>query len=143
MVGVYTIINDISNRRFKPNPNRKLRERDSFFDWLHGKWHDSFCPCGPCVTASDSIVDPQQLKMKLTLNGEIKQDASTGQMIFPVAAIIEFIASFVTLKPGDILSTGTPEGVGNATGTYLRAGDRLVAAIERIGDLHSPVIAES
>ncbi len=141
-VAGYTIVNDISNRRFKPNPNRKPREKDNFFDWLHGKWHDSFCPCGPCVTSSETITDPQQLKMKLTLNGEVKQDATTAQMIFPVAAVIEFIASFVTLEPGDIISTGTPDGVGNAKGTFLKAGDRLVAAIERIGELVSPVTAE-
>lgn len=141
-VAGYTVINDISNRRFKPNPQRKPRERDGFFDWLHGKWHDSFCPCGPCVTSSESITDPQQLPMKLTLNGEIKQNASTEQMIFPVAAVIEFISSFVTLEPGDIISTGTPDGVGNTKGIFLKPGDRLVAAIERIGELASPVAAE-
>jgi len=141
-VAGYTIVNDISNRRFKPNPDRKPRDRDNFFDWLHGKWHDSFCPCGPCITSADKITDPQQLKMKLTVNGEVKQDATTNQMIFPVAAVIEFIASFVTLEPGDIISTGTPEGVGHAKGTYLKAGDKLLGSIEQIGELASPVIAE-
>jgi 2-keto-4-pentenoate hydratase/2-oxohepta-3-ene-1,7-dioic acid hydratase in catechol pathway len=141
-VAGYTVLNDISNRRFKPNPNRKQRERDSFFDWLHGKWHDSFCPCGPCVASTETISDPQQLKMKLTLNGETKQDATTAQMIFPVAAVIEFLSSFVTLEPGDILSTGTPDGVGNSKGTFLKPGDRLVGAIDQIGELITPVSAE-
>jgi 2-keto-4-pentenoate hydratase/2-oxohepta-3-ene-1,7-dioic acid hydratase in catechol pathway len=141
-VAGYTVLNDISNRRFKPNPNRKQRERDNFFDWLHGKWHDSFCPCGPCIASSETITDPQQLRLKLTLNGEVKQDATTAQMIFPVAAVIEFIASFVTLEPGDIISTGTPEGVGHAKGTFLKAGDTLVGAIERIGELTTPVADE-
>jgi 2-keto-4-pentenoate hydratase/2-oxohepta-3-ene-1,7-dioic acid hydratase in catechol pathway len=142
-VAGYTIVNDISNRKFKPNPQRKQRDRDSFFDWLHGKWHDSFCPCGPCITSAETITDPQQLSLKLSVNGEVKQDATTGQMIFPVAAVIEFIASFVTLEPGDIISTGTPEGVGHAKGTYLKAGDRLVASIQGIGELVNPVVAEA
>jgi 2,4-diketo-3-deoxy-L-fuconate hydrolase len=141
-VAGYTVVNDISNRRFKPNANRKQREKDNFFDWLHGKWHDSFCPCGPCVTSAEAITDPQTLKMKLTVNGQMKQNATTGQMIFPVAAVIEFISSFVTLEPGDIISTGTPEGVGNATGTFLKPGDKVVAGIERIGELISPIGAE-
>ncbi|MBI3864680.1 MAG: fumarylacetoacetate hydrolase family protein, partial [Planctomycetia bacterium] len=63
-VAGYTVINDISNRKFKPNPRRKERAKDSFFDWLHGKWHDSFCPCGPCVTSADAIPDPQALAMQ-------------------------------------------------------------------------------
>jgi len=141
-VAGYTVINDISDRKFRPNPGRKKRDRDSFFDWLHGKWHDSFCPCGPCVLAADALPDPQQLEMKLWLNGELRQNASTSQQIFPVAAVIEFIASFVTLEPGDIISTGTPAGVGNTTGTYVKPGDVLTAAIPAIGTLVSPVVAE-
>jgi 2-keto-4-pentenoate hydratase/2-oxohepta-3-ene-1,7-dioic acid hydratase in catechol pathway len=141
-VAGYTIVNDISNRRFKPNPHRKQRDRDGFFDWLHGKWHDSFCPCGPCVVTPDVIPDPQGLAMKLKVNGELKQDASTAQMIFPVAAVIEFIASFVTLEPGDIISTGTPHGVGSAKGTFLKPGDRIEATIDQIGQLDTLVVAE-
>ncbi|HVU88000.1 MAG TPA: fumarylacetoacetate hydrolase family protein [Pirellulales bacterium] len=141
-VAGYTVINDISNRKFRPNPGRKKREKDVFFDWLHGKWHDSFCPCGPCITSADAVSDPQSLAMKLKLNEEIRQNASTGLMVFPVAAVIEFIASFVTLEPGDIISTGTPSGVGNATGTYVKPGDTLSASIERIGTLVSPIVSE-
>jgi 2,4-diketo-3-deoxy-L-fuconate hydrolase len=138
-VAGYTVINDISDRKFRPNPNRKLREKDQFFDWLHGKWHDSFCACGPCVTSTDSIPDPQSLSMQLCVNGEVHQDATTAQQIFPVAAVIEFISSFVTLEPGDIISTGTPAGVGNTTGTYLKGGDQIEASIGSIGTLKSPV----
>ncbi|MBX7074344.1 MAG: fumarylacetoacetate hydrolase family protein [Pirellulales bacterium] len=142
-VAGYTVVNDISDRHFKPNPGRKPRKNDDFFDWLHGKWADSFCPCGPCVTSADAIPDPQKLHLKLTLNGETRQDASSAQQIFPVAAVIEFISSFVTLEPGDIISTGTPAGVGKATGTFLKPGDRVVASISSIGELVSPIAAEA
>lgn len=141
-VAGYTIINDISDRRFRPNPNRKQRPRDAFFDWLHGKWHDSFCPCGPCVACPESVTDPQQLQLELRINGDLRQNASTAQQIFPVAAVISFISSIVTLEPGDIISTGTPQGVGDATGIYLRPGDLLTASISSIGTLTSPVVAE-
>ncbi len=141
-VAGYTVFNDISNRKFRPNPQRKKREKDQFFDWLHGKWHDTFCPCGPCITSADTIADPQKLPMKLRLNGQVKQDSSTGKMIFPVAALIEFISGICTLEPGDMISTGTPSGVGHATGTYLKPGDTLEASIEGIGALVSPVTAE-
>lgn len=142
VVAGYAVINDISDRKFRPNPDRKPRDRDKFFDWLHGKWHDSFCPMGPCIASADTIRDPQVLPMNLKLNGEIRQNANTGLMIFPVAALIEFISSFVTLEPGDIISTGTPSGVGSTTGTFVKPGDVLTATIEQIGTLVSPVGAE-
>jgi 2-keto-4-pentenoate hydratase/2-oxohepta-3-ene-1,7-dioic acid hydratase in catechol pathway len=141
-VAGYTIINDISQRKFRPNPNRKKREKDAFFDWLHGKWFDSFCPCGPCITSADAIPDPQSLRLTLTLNGETKQDASTAQQIFSVADVIAFISDMVTLEPGDLISTGTPAGVGNTTGTYLKPGDIMHGTIDRIGTLTTPVAGE-
>ena len=142
-VAGYTVINDISNRQFRPNPGRKERSRDRFFDWLHGKWFDSFCPCGPCITTADAIPDPQTLSMRLTLNDTLRQDANTARQVFPVAAVIEFISNICTLEPGDVISTGTPAGVGNTTGTFLHAGDELRATIEQIGTLASPVVNES
>jgi 2-keto-4-pentenoate hydratase/2-oxohepta-3-ene-1,7-dioic acid hydratase in catechol pathway len=139
-VAGYTIVNDISHRRFKPNPNRKPRDRDEFFDWMHGKWMDSFCPCGPCIATPDLVGEPQSLRLTLKLNGEVRQDGSTSQQIFRVAEVIAFISSFVTLEPGDIISTGTPAGVGNPTGQFLKAGDLLEGRIERIGALVTPVV---
>lgn len=139
-VAGYTVVNDISDREFKPNPEREERKNDGFFDWLHGKWHDGFCPVGPCVTSADTIPDPQKLQLTLKVNGELKQDSSTALQIFPVAAVIEFISSYVTLEPGDVISTGTPAGVGNAKGTYLKAGDKLEAAIEGIGVLKNTMV---
>ncbi len=138
-VAGYSIINDISNRKFKPNLGRNERGKDIFFDWLHGKWHDTFCPMGPCVLAANKNVDPQSFKLTLSVNGHVEQDSSTAEMIFPVAAIIEFISSFTTLTPGDIISTGTPSGVGLAKGKYLKPGDLIDAEIAEIGVLHNPV----
>jgi 2-keto-4-pentenoate hydratase/2-oxohepta-3-ene-1,7-dioic acid hydratase in catechol pathway len=142
-VAGYTVVNDISDRKFRPNPGREKREKDTFFDWQHGKWHDTFCPVGPCVTSSHTLPDPQKLGLTLKVNGKTHQNASTAQMIFPVAAIIEFVSAIVTLEPGDIISTGTPSGVGNTTGTYLKHGDQMEAAIEGIGVLPNHMVAES
>ena len=140
-VAGYTVCNDISDRKFQINPGRKRREKDGFFDWLHGKWHDTFLPCGPCVVSAASVVDPQQLKMRLRVNGATMQDADTGQMVFPVAALISILSTLTTLEPGDIISTGTPAGVGNARKPpiYLKAGDVVEAEIDGIGLLRNPV----
>tara|TARA_B100001123_G_scaffold381037_1_gene451188 strand:- start:428 stop:1357 length:930 start_codon:yes stop_codon:yes gene_type:complete len=140
-VAGYTVVNDISDRGFRPNPNRKERERDKFFDWQHGKWHDGSCPVGPCIATPATIPDPQNLPIKLTVNGEVHQDANTFLQIFPVAAVIEFISSFVTLEPGDIISTGTAAGVGHAKGVHLKAGDQVEASIGGIGILKNTVIS--
>lgn len=138
-VAGYTVINDISDRKFRPNADRTQRDKDGFFDWLHGKWHDTFCPMGPCVLPADECPDPQTLHLTLKVNGDVEQDGSTAEMVFPVAAIVAFVSSFVTLEPGDIISTGTTSGVGNAKGKYLKAGDVVEAQIENIGVLKNPV----
>jgi 2-keto-4-pentenoate hydratase/2-oxohepta-3-ene-1,7-dioic acid hydratase in catechol pathway len=135
----YTVVNDISDRAFKPNPRRKPRDRDKFFDWMHGKWHDTFCPMGPCVLSAHVVADPQALPITLSVNGRIMQNASTAEMIFPVPAIVSFLSEFVTLQRGDVIATGTPAGVGSASGTFLRAGDFVRAAIGPIGTLENPV----
>jgi len=139
-VAGYTVVNDISDRGFRPNPERKERSRDKFFDWQHGKWHDGSCPVGPCIATPTTISDPQNLPLKLTVNGEVHQDANTAMQIFPVAAVIEFISSFVTLEPGDIISTGTAAGVGHAKGVHLKAGDQVEASIEGIGALKNTMV---
>jgi len=141
-VAGYTVLNDISDRQFRPNPGRKQRGNDKWFDWEHGKWHDTFAPCGPCIATADAIPDPQKLKMKLSVNGKVRQDATTKQQIFPVAAVVAFISDITTLEPGDLIATGTPGGVGNTTGTYLQRGDKIEAWIEGIGSLNSPVVDE-
>ncbi len=140
-VAGYTIINDLSDRNFHPNPTRHPRPRDPFFDWLHGKWHNGFCPCGPCMITTDELPDPQALTLELSVDGELRQSGTTADMIFSVAEIIEFVSSWVTLEPGDIISTGTPAGVGKASGKFLRAGQKVVATIPGIGSLNTHMVA--
>jgi 2,4-diketo-3-deoxy-L-fuconate hydrolase len=141
-VAGYTVCNDISDRKFQINPGRQPRDRDRFFDWLHGKWHDTFLPMGPCVLSAAAVADPQTFPLKLRLNGQVMQDATTGQMVFPVAALVAILSSFVTLEPGDVISTGTPSGVGFARKppVFLKAGDVLEAEIGGIGVLRNPVV---
>jgi 2-keto-4-pentenoate hydratase/2-oxohepta-3-ene-1,7-dioic acid hydratase in catechol pathway len=143
-VAGYTACNDVSDRRFRINPQRKPRDKDSYFDWLHGKWHDTFLPMGPCVVSSATVPDPQKLRLQLRVNGKTMQDANTGQMIFSVAALISILSQFTTLEPGDILVTGTPSGVGHARKPpiYLRPKDIVEAEIDSIGVLRNPVVAE-
>ena len=141
-VAGYTVVNDISDRGFRPNPNREPRERDPFFDWQHGKWHDGSCPVGPCIACPESIPDPQALPLKLSVNGTVHQDANTAMQIFPVAAVIEFVSAFVTLEPGDIISTGTAAGVGHAKGVHLQPGDVVEASIDGIGVLKNKMVSE-
>jgi 2-keto-4-pentenoate hydratase/2-oxohepta-3-ene-1,7-dioic acid hydratase in catechol pathway len=136
----YSIINDISDRGFHPNENRIDRPRDKFFDWLHGKWHNDSCPCGPCLVTADEILDPQSLAMTLTIDAEPRQSGSTADQVFSVAETIAFISKWVRLEPGDILSTGTPKGVGNASGRFLEPNQQVICSIEQIGSLQTTII---
>jgi 2-keto-4-pentenoate hydratase/2-oxohepta-3-ene-1,7-dioic acid hydratase in catechol pathway len=138
-VAGYCIANDISARSVTFKADRAERPWDEFFDWLNGKWSDGFLPLGPYLTTPDEIEDPDNLDMKLTVNGQIRQDANTSQMIFPVAEIISFISHLMTLEPGDVIATGTPHGVGMATGQFLKPGDVIEGKIEKLGTLVNTV----
>lgn len=139
-VAGYTVINDVSARTSEWGlEGRNPGEWDLFFDWLNGKWPDGFAPMGPWVVTADEIPDPQALRMTLAVNGKEWQNASTGDMIFTVAELIAFSSRFMTLEPGDTYATGTPSGVGDTTGTYLKDGDVMEAWVEGIGTLVTPV----
>jgi 2-keto-4-pentenoate hydratase/2-oxohepta-3-ene-1,7-dioic acid hydratase in catechol pathway len=131
----YTIANDVSARSVTFAKNRQKRPWDEFYDWLNGKWADGFCPLGPYLVTRDEIANVQNLKMVLKVNGEVRQNANTSQMIYPVADIVSFISHITTLEPGDVICTGTPAGVGVATGNFLKAGDRIECSIEGLGTL--------
>jgi len=131
----YTIANDVSARSVTFTKNRTERPWDEFYDWLNGKWADGFLPMGPYLLTADEVPDVQNLDMTLTVNGQVRQKANTSQMIYPVADIVSFLSHIMTLEPGDVIATGTPSGVGLATGDYLQPGDRIECTIENLGTL--------
>ena len=131
----YTIANDVSARSVTFKEGRAERPWDEFYDWLNGKWADGFLPMGPCLVTRDEIADAQNLDMTLKINGQTRQSANTAQMIYPIADIVSFCSHLMTLEPGDIISTGTPSGVGLATGNFLKAGDTIECTIEGLGTL--------
>jgi 2-keto-4-pentenoate hydratase/2-oxohepta-3-ene-1,7-dioic acid hydratase in catechol pathway len=142
VVAGYMVANDISARVVDWGVERgEVTPRMAFFDWLNGKWPDGFAPMGPYLVTADDVPDPQALAMRLSVNGTVRQEASTGDMIFTVAETIAFCARFMTLEPGDVILTGTPSGVGATTQTYLQPGDRMEAWIEGLGTLVTPVVA--
>jgi 2-keto-4-pentenoate hydratase/2-oxohepta-3-ene-1,7-dioic acid hydratase in catechol pathway len=136
----YTILNDLSERKFNANiPGREKREFDVFFDWLMGKWFDGSAPLGPEVVTADEVSDPHRLGIRLYLNGEQMQNSNTEHMIFKIPETIAAISSVMTLEPSDVIAMGTPEGVGLARGRALKAGDHLRAEIEGLGELDTYV----
>jgi 2-keto-4-pentenoate hydratase/2-oxohepta-3-ene-1,7-dioic acid hydratase in catechol pathway len=126
----YTIVNDVTAR--------DLQKRHQ--QWFKGKSLDTFCPMGPALVTADELPDPQGLAISLRVNGQLRQSSHTSKMIFPVAQCIEVLSQSMTLLPGDVIATGTPEGVGAATGNFLKAGDRIEAEVEHIGVLPSKVV---
>ena len=142
-VAGYTVLLDISERKLLIDDGRQPRDGDRWFDWLNGKWFDTFAPCGPCLVTKDDIPDPQVLPISLSVNGEIRQSGNTGQMIFSVAELVAWASTLMTLEPGDIIATGTLSGVGAATGQFLKSGDRVEGEIEGIGSIVCPVTAQA
>jgi len=138
-VGGYTIANDVSARSVTFKAGRAARPWDEFFDWLNGKWADGFLPLGPCLVTPDEAGGPQNLSMELRVNSETRQWANCSQMIFSVAEIVSFLSHLMTLEPGDIIATGTPEGVGMASGRYLGPGDRIECTIDNLGTLSNTI----
>ena len=141
-VAGYTVINDISSRSLTIGAHRDPRPMDDFFDWLNGKWQDTFGPMGPTILTADATPDPDNLWLKLWVNGELRQNSTTANMIFNTREIVAFCSRLMTLEAGDVIATGTPEGVGATTGTYLKAGDVMRGEIEGLGTLESPVVGE-
>ena len=130
----YTILNDVSARDFQMATTQ----------WMIGKTFDTFAPCGPAIVTADEIADPHNLRISLTINGEVMQDSNTRHMIFQVPRLIAYLSSVFTLEPGDIIATGTPAGVGFARKPprWLKPGDEVAIQIEGLGELVNPVVAE-
>lgn len=125
-VAGYCVINDYSERAFQ-------QERGG--QWTKGKSSDTFGPIGPWMVTRDEVADPQDMHMWLTVNGESRQDGSTKTMIFGVAHLVSYLSQFMSLEPGDVISTGTPPGVGMGMKppTYLKPGDVVELGIDGLG----------
>jgi 2-keto-4-pentenoate hydratase/2-oxohepta-3-ene-1,7-dioic acid hydratase in catechol pathway len=133
-VAGYCISNDVSERAFQ-------MERGG--QWTKGKSCDTFNPLGPWLATPDEIPNITQLRMSLRVNGEVKQDGSTSKMIFDIGELVRYVSQFMTLEPGDLISTGTPAGVGFGMKPpqYLRVGDQLDAEIECLGSQRQRCVA--
>jgi 2-keto-4-pentenoate hydratase/2-oxohepta-3-ene-1,7-dioic acid hydratase in catechol pathway len=133
VVSGYLCANDVSAR------DLQFADRQ----WVRGKSLDTFCPIGPALVPASEIPDPQALRLKTILNGEVVQEAPTSDMIFSVAQIVAFVSEAITLEPGDLILTGTPAGVGifRDPELLLQPGDEVTVEIEGIGTLTNPVAA--
>jgi 2-keto-4-pentenoate hydratase/2-oxohepta-3-ene-1,7-dioic acid hydratase in catechol pathway len=133
-VAGYLPINDVSARDYQTRISQ----------WTMGKTFDTFAPMGPALVTADEITNAGNLKISLTINGEVLQDSNTNKLIFGIAQLVESLSEVMTLEPGDVVSTGTPPGVGMARNPkrYLRPGDVVNITIEGLGTLSNPVIAE-
>ena len=131
VVAGYVCVNDVSAR--------DLQFADG--QWTRAKSLDTFCPVGPRLVPASEVSDPQTLRIRCLVNGEVMQDSSTANMIFSVAELIAFASEAIELEPGDLIATGTPSGVGFARTPprFLAPGDEVVVEIERIGRLTNPV----
>lgn len=129
----YAIGNDLSARDWQ---NRTSQ-------WLYGKAIDDFLPLGPWLVTADEVGDPQKLRLRCTVNGEVRQDSNTSDMVFSVAEIISDLSRAMTLEPGDVIMTGTPEGValGMAGKPWLKPGDVVVCEIDGLGQLVNRMVA--
>ncbi len=133
----YTCCNDVSARDWQI--------RRSGGQWCRGKSFDTFSPLGPCLVTADEIPQPNALRLRTVLNGQVMQDWNTNDMIFDIPALIEFLSGSSTLLPGTVILTGTPHGVGMAQKPprWLQPGDSVSIEIEKIGTLTNPVACEN
>ncbi|MCX7146767.1 MAG: fumarylacetoacetate hydrolase family protein [Sulfuritalea sp.] len=131
-VAGYCVFHDVSERAFQ-------LERGG--QWDKGKSCDSFGPIGPWLVTTDEVPDPQRLRLWLDVNGERMQDSSTADMIFSCAEIVSYVSGFMTLLPGDVICTGTPQGVGIGRGRFLQIGDKVALGVEGLGEQQQTVIA--
>ena len=129
-VAAYTVAIDFSARDHNRAPETFYK-----LDWVAGKANDTCCPLGPRLVPASAIANPQDIGLKLWVNGQIKQDGRSSQMIFSIAEQIATVSRIMTLDPGDVLLTGTPAGVGSPKQTFLSVGDQVDAEIEGIGRL--------
>lgn len=130
----YTIVNDVSARDIQRSTSQ----------WSMAKSFPTFCPMGPAIVTADEVPDPHSLDIRLTIDGEILQNSNTNQFVFQIPRLVEYISSITPLLPGDIVSTGTPAGVGTGRTPkrWLKPGESVTISIEHVGTITNPVVAE-
>lgn len=130
----YTLVNDVSARDIQLSTSQ----------WSLGKCFPTFCPMGPWIVTADEIADPHALAIRLSINGELLQNSNTRELVFKVPDLIEYISALTPLLPGDIVSTGTPAGVGmgRKPQRWLQSGDSVTVTVEGLGSLTNPVVSE-
>ena len=130
----YTIVNDVSARDVQFSTTQ----------WSMSKCFPTFCPLGPAIVTADEIADPHNLDISLSIDGEVLQNSNTRELVFKIPELIEYLSSITPLLPGDIVSTGTPPGVGLGRNPkrWLKPGETVTVTIEGLGSLTNPVIAE-
>lgn len=130
LVAGYTILNDVTARAMQ------RKDIGASHPWYRSKSLDTFCPIGPWIVLPDEIAEPVELDLQMRVNGEVRQSDNTRSLMWKIPELISFISSFIRLEPGDIVSTGTPEGM-----SEVKPGDVMEAYVERIGVLRNPVVA--
>jgi 2-keto-4-pentenoate hydratase/2-oxohepta-3-ene-1,7-dioic acid hydratase in catechol pathway len=130
----YTILNDVSARDIQRSTSQ----------WSMAKSFPTFCPMGPAIVTADEIADPHALAISTTIGGEVLQNSTTAELIFKIPRLIEYLSSIAPLLPGDVVSTGTPSGVGmgRTPQRWLKAGETVTVKIEGLGELSNPIVAE-
>ena len=130
----YAIVNDVSARDVQLSTSQ----------WSLGKSFPTFCPMGPAIVSINEIADPHSLAIGLSINGEVLQDSNTRELIFKIPELVEYISSITPLLPGDVVSTGTPSGVGmgRTPQRWLKPSDSVTVKVEGLGSLTNPVVAE-
>ena len=131
----YTILHDVSSRYIQFKDNNEVM----------GKNFDTFCPIGPCLVTADEIPDPSKLRLRTLLNGQVRQDGTNADWCFPLPRLLAWLSQAMTLEPGDMVSTGTPAGIGwfRKPQVFLKPGDVVRLEIEGIGALENPVVVDS
>lgn len=142
-VGGITALNDLSERQLSVWDRGEYATAYKWFDWLNGKWTDTSAPMGPCAVPLSDVPDLDALRLRLHLNGETLQDALTGDMLFKVPEVVSYLSQICTLRPGDVISMGTPAGVGMARGVRLQPGDVVTVELDLVGRLTNPVVADT
>ncbi len=136
-VAGYTVVNDVSFRDLQVDPGKP-----GVVDWVMGKALDTACPAGPWITTADEVPDPQDLSLRLWIGDDLRQDGSTSDMVFGVRRLVSELSRGITLRPGDVIATGTCSGVGSRTGRFLQPGDEVSLEVGNLGTLRHKVVAE-